>query len=340
MGLVSYLKSILRPRAEKTSTPSASQTVGNHRKDTVFDLDEWVRTQTASYGVRDGLNAVLSERARNFNRELQGICGPLLDDLLNTSPLMIPCDFWGADLGWRSERRRKRWEALLTRNGIVISQEQTGLLVKFYMNAAEWVPHPYALPHWALSDFKLFSEYVVPSSDAFELCRKWRIENSIALTRKLSERLKGHGVALGASYRSYERTDYAEVGLMYPHGSSALVVTTVWKGETALAQLVRGVFPDACREYSPQWLGGLRLDVYVPSRQIAFEYQGEQHYAPVEYFGGKKGHRASRERDIRKKEACRKAGVLLIEWKHDERISMDQLITRLRKVGIELPLVT
>lgn len=104
--------------------------------------------------------------SRSFNRELHGISGPLLDDLLTTAPQMIPFDFWGADLGWRSDRRRQRWTNLLTHNNIDISPEQVGILIKFYFNAAEWVPHPYAPPHWTLSNFKLFSEYVVPEEEA------------------------------------------------------------------------------------------------------------------------------------------------------------------------------
>ncbi len=302
-----------------------------------YELRDWVNTRVATYGLRPGLNAVLTEKARHFNRELQGISGPLLDDLLAIEPLMVPAKFWGADLGWCSARRRQRWAELLARSEIKISPDQAGVLIRFYMNPVEWVPHPYVPPHWTFFDFKVFSQYIVADKSAFELCRRWRIENSVGVTHLLSERLKRHGVVLGASYRYYAPTDYAEVALMYPHGNPAITVSTLWKGETELAQLIRSVFPDACRGYSPQWLHGQHIDVYVPSCKIAFEYQGEQHYAPVTYFKGEEGYKRTRERDIRKKEACHRAGVLLIEWKHNEPISMRQLITRLMQAGIELP---
>jgi len=301
------------------------------------ELQEWINTRIAEYGSRPALNAILARRAHGFNKELHGISGPLLDNLLTVEPLMVPAKFWSSELGWRSEKRRQRWTDLLTRNEIEISPEKAGLLVRFYMNPVEWVPHPYVPPCWTLSDFEKFSEYVVPDAHAFELSRKWHLENWVTMTYLLSKRLKRYGVVLGASYRYYAPNDYAEVAILYPHDSSAITVTTIWKGETELAHLVRSVFPDACRQYSPKWLRGQHLDVYVPSYKLGFEYQGEQHYGPVAYFKGEEGYKRTRERDIRKKEACRQAGVVLIEWKYDEPIFKDQLIERLTQVGIELP---
>jgi len=249
---------------------------------------------------------------------------------------MIPIDYWGADLGWRSKTKQSKWAELLLRNDIVIAPDQVGILVEFRMNAAEWVPHPYVPPNWTLSDFRLFSQYVLQDESIFELCRTWRTENSIALTRKLTERLQKYGVLLGASYRSYERADYAMVAFQYPYSSSAIDVVTVWKGETELSQLVRSIFPDACREYTAVWLGRQRIDIFVPSRKLAFEYHGEQHYHSIEYFGGEAGHKATRERDARKRNACKKAGVVLIEWKYSEGISRDRLIAKLRQSGIDI----
>lgn len=35
------------------------------------------------------------------------------------------------------------------------------------------------------------------------------------------------------------------------------------------------------REASPEWLGRLRIDIYLPDLKLAFEHQGEQHYRPI-----------------------------------------------------------
>lgn len=43
-------------------------------------------------------------------------------------------------------------------------------------------------------------------------------------------------------------------------------------------------------EYSPDWLGKQRFDIYIPKYNIAIEYNGEQHYKPMAKFGGVIGY--------------------------------------------------
>lgn len=298
--------------------------------------DEWIANQKRKYGARNGLNTQLFKMAKRFNRELEGIRGLVLDELLSIAPQMVPRDFWGDDLGWRSLKARNSWITLLRQNRIGIAPDQTGLLVKFYINAADWVPHPYVPPAWALKSFSSFSAYIVPDEHLFKLCLKWQEENSTNLTQKLRNRLRQFGVSLGAKYVCGESCDYAKVAFQYPRNSLAFQVAAVWKGETALAQLVRSIFPDACREYTAEWLNGQRIDIYVPSRKLAFEYQGEQHYKPIGFFGGELGYKASVERDARKRNACRKAGVVLIEWSHREPISQELLIAKIKESGVRM----
>ena len=50
----------------------------------------------------------------------------------------------------------------------------------------------------------------------------------------------------------------------------------------------------------------LQLDLYFPSINLAFEYQGEQHYTPSTVFQGSLENRQSR--DQLKIEQCKKAG--------------------------------
>jgi hypothetical protein len=58
--------------------------------------------------------------------------------------------------------------------------------------------------------------------------------------------------------------------------------------EAALFNLVHSRLPDAVRWWSPDWLGGQSVDTYVHSINVAFEYQGKQHYKPVIIFGGER----------------------------------------------------
>lgn len=50
-------------------------------------------------------------------------------------------------------------------------------------------------------------------------------------------------------------------------------------------------------EYSPQWLGLQRFDIYFPEYNIAVEYDGIQHYKPIEFFGGKEKFELVQKRD-------------------------------------------
>ena len=61
-----------------------------------------------------------------------------------------------------------------------------------------------------------------------------------------------------------------------------------------------------------KWLGKLRLDYYLVDYNIAIEYQGEQHFHSVKYFGGNKRFIDRIERDKRKKELCDKNNVKIL----------------------------
>ena len=54
------------------------------------------------------------------------------------------------------------------------------------------------------------------------------------------------------------------------------------------------------------------LDFYLPRYNIAIECQGEQHYKPIEYFGGEKEYNLVLERDNAKKKQCEENGVKLL----------------------------
>lgn len=94
-------------------------------------------------------------------------------------------------------------------------------------------------------------------------------------------------------------------------------------GESILFQIVKRVFPgEAVHRCSrPPFLQGLELDIFLPAHSLAFEFQGEQHYEPVDHWGGDEGLRKLLERDQRKRELCDAHGVKLIEVRFDDPLS-------------------
>lgn len=71
----------------------------------------------------------------------------------------------------------------------------------------------------------------------------------------------------------------------------------------------------------------LHLDFYIPSKMVAIECQGMQHYKPVDFSGrGKewadKNLEENKERDKIKKDLCEKNNIKLIYFNYNEKINV------------------
>ena len=101
--------------------------------------------------------------------------------------------------------------------------------------------------------------------------------------------------------------------------------------EDLLYKLIVELFPRLTiqRNYRPGWLERLELDVWIPELSLGIEYQGEQHYVPIEAWGGVEKLNAQQERDRRKVDLCAKKGVTLIEFRFDEKLTKKLVRDRL-----------
>ena len=106
-----------------------------------------------------------------------------------------------------------------------------------------------------------------------------------------------------------------------------------WSSETALVDLVRSVRPDAIHQWRPHFLGSQSVDIYVPSMNLAIEYQGEQHFRPIRVFGGKEGFAATRARDARKRAVLEANGVKLLEWRYDHPVLRAEVEAKLASIS-------
>lgn len=98
-----------------------------------------------------------------------------------------------------------------------------------------------------------------------------------------------------------------------------------WKSEQDLYCLVKNKFNNAIYQYKADWLGKQSLDIYIPEIKTAIEYQGIQHYQPVDFFCGELGYEIVKERDEIKINKCKSQGVKLVYWKYDRPITEYQL---------------
>ncbi|CAE6973403.1 unnamed protein product [Symbiodinium natans] len=88
-----------------------------------------------------------------------------------------------------------------------------------------------------------------------------------------------------------------------------------WRTESEIRSILEFIFhPFQFVSSYPSFLEGLQLDGYCPELRLAFEYQGQQHYDPNNYFhfGDPSSFRAQQERDSRKERLCRENGVRLV----------------------------
>ena len=94
----------------------------------------------------------------------------------------------------------------------------------------------------------------------------------------------------------------------------------LYKSQYKLYSRLCNEFPDLeiLYEYSPDWLGKQRFDIYIPKYNIAIEYNGEQHYKPIARFGGVLGYNKTVERDSYKLEKCKANNCKLYDYKNDD----------------------
>ena len=117
------------------------------------------------------------------------------------------------------------------------------------------------------------------------------------------------------------------------------IIRRKWKSEIELFRTVYSIYPDCIYQYRTGWLGLQSIDIFIPSLNIGIEYQGLQHYEPVEIFGGEEGYKYRKKLDKQKSKLCREHNIKLIEWKYDESISkliLDKKIKDVNEMAVEL----
>jgi len=87
-----------------------------------------------------------------------------------------------------------------------------------------------------------------------------------------------------------------------------------WVSETELFYLISKHFSnhEVVQHGRPSWLGRQHLDIYFPKLNIGVEYQGEQHFRPISFFGGEEAFKQNQERDRKKRELCEQNNCELI----------------------------
>lgn len=104
-----------------------------------------------------------------------------------------------------------------------------------------------------------------------------------------------------------------------------------WVSETQLYLSIKQYLSkhEVIQHGKPKWLGRQHVDVWVPSLRLGIEFHGNQHFEPINFFGGHEAFVKNQERDKRKKELFVQNGCILIEVTHG--YSFDELKKTLDK---------
>ena len=104
-----------------------------------------------------------------------------------------------------------------------------------------------------------------------------------------------------------------------------------WISETILYKMVQILFPslEVVHHYRGKELEGLEIDIWIPSLKVGIEYQGIQHFEPIDHWGGEDGLRKRKENDKKKKKICKSLNYKLIEFKYDENLTDERLKKKL-----------
>ena len=113
-------------------------------------------------------------------------------------------------------------------------------------------------------------------------------------------------------------------------------ITTRWSSEYKLFSIVQRYVQSAKYQYHCEWLGAQSFDIFIPSQKIAIEYQGEQHYKPIEVFGGENSFHETVERDTKKRQLSKEHGVRVFDWRFDLPVNEENVLLFLTNNGIEI----
>lgn len=108
-----------------------------------------------------------------------------------------------------------------------------------------------------------------------------------------------------------------------------------WKSEQMVFEIVKRLYKNhtVLYQHRPYFLhtdkGQMSYDVFICGLDVAIEYQGKQHFEPVEIFGGEDHFKAQVVRDKLKKELSEKNGVKLVYINYDDDISPDLIKKRI-----------
>ena len=92
-----------------------------------------------------------------------------------------------------------------------------------------------------------------------------------------------------------------------------------FKSQLLLFEKLTSFFKNECFlwEYRAKWLGRQRIDICIEKYKIAIEYDGQQHFYPIDHFGGEQEFEKRVKYDALKEKLCEENGFKLFRIKYN-----------------------
>lgn len=173
-------------------------------------------------------------------------------------------------------------------------------------------------------------------------CNKCKHETKSSKDSFLKKAINKHGFLYDYSKLEYKGSKQKVTIICPTHGDFEIIAyhhlsgkgcpKCFLKAQAKIFNMIILNFPnlEIIWEARLEWLKGQRFDIYIPSINMAIEYNGKQHYEPIDYMGGNNEFLKTQQRDIIKREKCLQNNCELHELKYDyKKEDLINLFTRI-----------
>jgi hypothetical protein len=171
--------------------------------------------------------------------------------------------------------------------------------------------------------FQIWSE--ISAVEVFHHLPRFRTplmkSNSIECIKIINEILKTKKYNFQSCYDDYEVQSKVFKQLEKELFYRLNIDPVKWKSQQLLTANIKKRFKNVKTEHSPVWLGQQRFDIYIPSHKVAIEYQGKQHFEPIDFFGGEDAFKETLARDKKKFFLSKKHKVHVLYWDYRNEIT-------------------
>lgn len=168
------------------------------------------------------------------------------------------------------------------------------------------------------------------------LRRKFILENKLTyffIKKDVKDKNKLYEIAYDI-YNNTQKNIYKDI-----ERNTFINPVNKWKTEELVYHLVKKIYKNykVIYQHRPFFLkstkgGQMSYDIFITGLNIAIEYQGKQHFEPVDFFGGLKNYKCTVARDKLKKELSKKNGVKLIYINYWENVTSSLIVEKINKV--------